>query len=87
MDGRGDKIYTDRKGRKKRIRQSEVLHRAMYPNAHGNGTKKTKKKKQSSLFLATRQQQPREFPNLTWTTCSNVKDSLRYLSMTQTPDS
>ena len=50
MDGRGDKIGTDRKGQKKRIGQSEVLHRAMYPNAHGNGIKKKKKNSSESWY-------------------------------------
>ena len=43
MDGKGDKTSKARKGRKRRIGQSEVLHRAMYPNAHGNGIKLNKK--------------------------------------------
>ena len=45
LDGRGDKISKARKGREIRIGQSEVPHRSLYPNAHGSGFFKIKKKK------------------------------------------
>ena len=43
---REEKIAKVREGRTKRIRQSEVLHRALYPNAHGNGFFFFKKEKE-----------------------------------------
>jgi hypothetical protein len=37
-----------RKSQERRRRQSEVLHRVLYPNAHGNGNKKKKRKRTPS---------------------------------------
>ena len=44
LDERGDKFGSAEKDGTRRIGHSEVLHRAMYPNVHGNGIKKKKKK-------------------------------------------
>ena len=55
LDERGDKIGIAKKDWTRRIRHSEVLHRAMYPNAHGNGIKK--KKKKSGIRVMNRQSQ------------------------------